>query len=372
MTAKDLHERPFDEGTITKLEIFESYAKEWLPTFVMSCPNKELWIFDFFAGPGRDITGVAGSPIRLLQQVKEQSGNIFSKKCKIHVCLNEYAKYKYDAMKSCCEEFIKDEKELTRLNNKFLYLHYRNCDFADLFPKTLTTIAAHPTLVFLDQNGMKFLADKYLLDLEKLAQTDFIYYLSSSFFVRFGETQAFQTNLSIDISKIRENPYKYVHKSILEQLKHRLPEKSDLKLYPFTIKKGANIYGIIFGAKHPRAVDKFLKTAWDKNNINGEANFDIDDDLEKTQLSLFDGKLPNKTERFQNELQEKLLQGALQTNKEVYDYTLECGHISAHASDKIKQMKKEGLIDYTGRSPLVNYEQVYKNNRIITFQIIKR
>ena len=372
MAIRDLHDHPFDDGTITKLEIFENYAKEWLPTFVMSYPDKELWIFDFFAGTGRDINGIAGSPIRLLQQVKAQSGNIFNKKCKIHMCLNEFEKEKYNLLQKCCDEFVKNDSELARLSDTYLFLHYRNCDFAELFPKTLTTISANPSLVLLDQNGMKFLADKYLLDLEGLSQTDFLYFLSSSYFIRFGETEAFQTNLKIDINRIKENPYKYVHKSILEQLKCKLPNNSKLKLYPFTIKKGANIYGIIFGAKHPRAVDKFLKTAWDKNNINGETNFDIDDDLKKVQLSLFDGKLPTKIERFQNELQEKLIQGILRTNKEVYDYTLECGHLPTHSSDKIKQMKKEGIIDYNEKSPLINYEQVYKKNRIVIYKIVKK
>ena len=372
MATKDLHNHPFDEGTITKLEIFENYTKEWLPTFIMSCPNKDLWIFDFFAGTGRDISGVAGSPIRLLQQIKEQVGNIFKQKCNINVCLNEWDKNKYATLESCCEDFINNDNELKRLKNRHLFLHYRNCDFAKLFPKTLTTIANHPSLIFLDQNGMKFLADKYLLDLECLSQTDFLYFLSSSYFVRFGGTQAFQTNLNIDINKIKENPYKYIHKSILEQLKGKLPNDSKLKLYPFTIKKGSNIYGIIFGAKHPRAVDKFLKTAWDKNNINGEANFDIDDDLGKIQLDLFEGKRPNKIERFQNELQDKLLEKSLRTNKDVLDYTLECGHIPPHASDRIKQMKKEGILTFSEKSPLVNYDQVYKNNRIITYQILKK
>lgn len=54
-------------------------------------------------------------------------------------------------------------------------------------------------------------------------------------------------------------------------------------LYPFTLKKGTNIYGIIFGASHPRAVDKFLKIVWDKDQVSGEANFDIHDDIEKTE-----------------------------------------------------------------------------------------
>lgn len=48
MAIIDLHSKVFDETTITKLELFEDYAKERNPTFVMSnCAN--LWIFDYFA-----------------------------------------------------------------------------------------------------------------------------------------------------------------------------------------------------------------------------------------------------------------------------------------------------------------------------------
>lgn len=46
MPFVDLHEKAFDEGTIVKLELFEEYANEWLPTFIMS-HYKEVWIFDY-------------------------------------------------------------------------------------------------------------------------------------------------------------------------------------------------------------------------------------------------------------------------------------------------------------------------------------
>ena len=65
MPTRNLHDRPFDEGTIVKLDIFEDYLKEWLPTFVMSHADGDIWIFDFFAGTGRDVVGAAGSPIRI-------------------------------------------------------------------------------------------------------------------------------------------------------------------------------------------------------------------------------------------------------------------------------------------------------------------
>jgi hypothetical protein len=175
--------------------------------------------------------------------------------------------------------------------------------------------------------------------------------------------------MNIDMARAKKNPYKYIHKSILEQLREKLPPCTKLSLYPFTIKKIPNVYGIIFGATHPRAVDKFLKTAWQKNNVNGEANFDIDDELNECQPTLFGTKL-TKIESFQYTLKQQILEGRIKTNKDVFDYTLKQGHISTHAIVAVTAMKKEKLIHYDGKSPLINYEQVYKNSRIVTFQIL--
>ena len=45
---KDLHEKPFDEGTLKKLDIFEAYTKQWLPTFIMNNYESDIYIFDLF------------------------------------------------------------------------------------------------------------------------------------------------------------------------------------------------------------------------------------------------------------------------------------------------------------------------------------
>lgn len=364
MPVKDLHEKPFDEGTIVKLELFEEYAKEWLPTFIMS-PYKEVWVFDFFAGTGYDIAGTAGSSIRLLRQIKNQIGNIFQQKIKINVCFNEFDKDKYEELVESCNRYLVDNKDVQRAIN----IKYRNCDFNELFPKCLSTIEKYPSLVYLDQNGIKFIAEKFILELEKTKTTDFLYYISSSYFWRFGNTNAFKNVIDLDMEKVKQNPYKYIHVALLEHLKNKLPYKSELSLYPFTIKKQSGMYGVIFGTKHKRGVDKFLKTVWDMNQLNGSANFDIDDDHSKNQLDLFEGKKLNKIESFSKTLREKVLAGKLKTNEEIYNFALEEGHVCNHAADEIKKMKKEGLINYSEKSPLINYDQVYKNKRIITFKI---
>jgi hypothetical protein len=266
-----------------------------------------------------------------------------------------------------CQQFLLEKPELSRAIN----LIYENKDFTDVFNQYYKTICDFPSLVFLDQNGMKFLSDKYLLQLELCNTTDFLYFLSSSYFLRFGDTEEFQSNLKIDLTRIKEQPYNCVHKSILEQLKEKLPCNSSLKLYPFTIKKTSNVYGIIFGSKHVRGADKFLKAAWKRNTINGEANFDIDDDQSKSQLNLFEGKQLTKREYFAKCLSEKIMNGSIQNNVEAFHYTIEQGHTSKHAYEVAIDMKRKRQIHYAEKSPLINYEQIFQKNRIVTFVRIK-
>jgi len=368
MPGKNLHSEPFSEETITKLEIFESYAREWLPTFIMANVNI-LCIFDFFAGTGYDVIGVPGSTIRILTEIKNQIGLIFQKKTKIHFCINEYDKKKYAQLKDSCDKYMNDNPELGRAG---VVLHYYNEDFEQLYDKLEPCIGKYPSLVYLDQNGIKFTSDKYFLGIAQKPTTDFLYYVSSSYVNRFGDTEEFRKVLQVDMEEVRQKPYKYVHQTVLNYLRGRLPKDTKVRLYPFTIKKHANVYGIVFGASHERAVDKFLKTSWAANEVNGSANFDIDDDASKSQGVLFGEQPLTKIESFQKNLREKILSGQIKNNLEAFRFTIGEGHIGKHAMEAIKAMKQTGLISYDAKSPKVNYEAAIKNNDIVVFSINKK
>ena len=73
MSASGFHDEAFDEGTLTKLEIFQLYTREWLPVFLSREVDyvREVHLFDFFAGPGTDGVGVPGSPLRTLTVLRE-------------------------------------------------------------------------------------------------------------------------------------------------------------------------------------------------------------------------------------------------------------------------------------------------------------
>ncbi|MDM8554887.1 three-Cys-motif partner protein TcmP [Desulfococcaceae bacterium HSG7] len=373
MGYKDLHNKPFDESTIFKLGIFEDYAQAWIPTFVMQPHISEIHIFDFFAGTGYDKNGIQGSPIRILEKLKEHQENLFQRKVNVIVHFNEFEpkkkeQNKFDKLKSSCSEFINKNKNL---KNR-IAIKYYNEDFETLFSKLLPIINKNPSLVYLDQNGIKFLSEKYFLELEKTKQTDFLYFVSSSYFWRFGENKEFKSHIDIDMTEAKKHHYKLIHRNITEQIRKKLPINTNLKLYPFSIKKGANIHGIIFGASHPIAVDKFLSIGWKRNGINGDANFDIDEDSKKPQLYLFENKKLTKIENFQKNVKKLILQNEINNNFKLLEYVYSEGHIPKHAAECLKNLKKEGVITYKGRSPLITYDNVFKKKKYMYYEVVKK
>jgi len=373
MAYKDLHDSPFDDSTIVKLEIFEDYAQEWIPTFVMQDWVSEIHIFDFFAGTGYDKKGVAGSPIRILKKIQEQKGNLYQKGVKVILHLNEFEpnkreQPKFAQLQKSCNEFLENDKSLKGR----VEIKYHNEDFQSLFPKLLPTIKKMPSLVYLDQNGIKFLSDNYFMELEKTTETDFLYFASSSFFWRFGEGKEFAAHLEIDMDQAKKEGYKQIHRTVTNALRGKLPDKTKLKLYPFSLKKGPNIHGIIFGASHVRAFDKFLNISWKKNGENGDANFDIDNEATIAQLDMFEEPRLTKLENFELEVRNKIESKEITNNFEMLDFVYEQGHIGKHAADCLKQLKRNGVITYDGNSPCVTYDNVHKNRKLVNYELIRK
>ena len=88
-------------------------------------------------------------------------------------------------------------------------------------------------------------------------------------------------------------------------------------------------------------MDKFLNIAWSRNPINGDANFDIDDDTTIPQLDLFIDRKKTKIEKFKENLQVKVLRKEITNNSEALAFVHDEGHIGKHAAECLKEMKKK-------------------------------
>ena len=100
----NFHANPFDEATLTKLEMFENYARSWIPVFC-SPPYRDsrINIVDLFAGPGRDSNQNPGNPLLLLKQIREYSSLAQTHNVQIRLILNEKIKKKAKALQATME-----------------------------------------------------------------------------------------------------------------------------------------------------------------------------------------------------------------------------------------------------------------------------
>jgi len=314
--AKDIHKNEFDFGTRIKLEIFRKYLRAWLPTFTKARKIywKDIFIYDFFAGEGKDSEGNSGSPLIIIEELIAHHQSIESSNLNVRVVLNEKLKRKFDVLKevvsSRVSEAIPYKIELYQKPFKEFFLEQYSRMKLDQSPR----------LIFLDQYGIKEITKDVFSMLVSLKRTDFIFFISSSFVRRFNEQEEFQAYIALTKSDFDKSRPVHSHRVIFEYYKALLGK--EYHLAPFSIKKGSNVYGLIFGSNHSLGLEKFLNIAWKINPHSGDANFNIDEEgyLNTGQWSLFPTEnLPKKLYIFERDLKTRILSRELSSDSEVYN-----------------------------------------------------
>ena len=340
--GKDIHDKPFDSGTKIKLEIFKEYLESWLPTFIYGKDIywKDIYIFDFFAGEGRDSVGNNGSALLIIDEIKRYHTVIKERNLNIHIIFNDLDSEKIKCLEKLINEIEPDPPYSIDFENKdFTILFY------EIYSEFLNSNES-PILFFIDQYGIKNVTEDLFLKITELKRTDFIFFISSSFVRRFSESEEFRKYLDISKSTFAESKPFHSHKIVFEYYKNLIPENKDYFLAPFSIQKNANIYGLIFGSSHSFGIEKFLNICWKINPITGNANYNIDEEsLVSGQLSIFPKEnIPLKLQLFEQELRANILNQKIVTNKEMYFFTFNYGCLPNHANNIIKNIIEEGKI----------------------------
>ena len=343
MPADDFHDKPFDEGTLTKLQIFELYTRGWLPVFLSpeKPSHKELHIFDFFAGPGTDSLNTPGSPLRLIRQLRDYQGLTGRRAVRIHVHLYDESSEKIGR--------LKENINIGGLSAPNVSFDIRPLSFENAFQES-TQVLANPQaakLVFIDQTGVSHVTPEVFHKLVASPTCDFLFFISSSTFHRFRDHPAIKQKID------PPDDYYHIHRAALEYYRSLIPTGKRYYLAPFSIKKGANIYGIIFGSAHPVGIDKFLEVAWRKDEFSGEADFPINrENIRPDQLLLPMSEVqPNKITVFESELEGLLRGGRLLNEVDVMRVCFEYGVKRQHARAVLTKLKREGVIDIEFQVP---------------------
>jgi len=356
----NFHKAPFDEGTRTKLALFSTYAKEWLPVFASPQYQRAIvTIADFFAGPGRDVDGREGSPLLLLRVIREYGEQIRRNDIQVRLELNEKGKEKAATLRAVMEE--------QNIPADLCTWTVHTLSFEKAFEELHPRLSSGPNLLLLDQQGIKFIPDAVFQRIVSLEKTDFIFFIASSFIRRFWDHEYFKQHLRIPGSKVTGRAFSEIHRVVTDYYRGLVPNDMRLFLAPFSIKKGGNIYGLVFGSAHTLGISKFLRVCWEFDEARGEANFDIDGEAidEATPYLFEEMNTPSKLSRFERNLSERLLNGSLRTDGDVYEECLREGMLPRHGRGVLRALIREGRIATTcGRQPRVS-EDGHREPRIL-------
>ena len=341
----EFHDKSFDAGTKRKLELFRGYLREWIPVFLTASPHRpnctRVNIYDFFAGPGRDTEGNAGSPLIVVDELRQycqHNRELKAPGIDVRIHFNDKEADHIEQLRKATAELSCPE-ECCRISFSAL-------PFQDAFDQHLPDIQ-HPgsaNLVIMDQCGVEEVTPDVLRGLAQCRTTDVLFFIASAFIRRFPEQFRIADELQIPSDEISATDYNKIHRHICDFYRGHL---LDLAYYlaPFSIKKGSNIYGVIFGSGHLRGLEKFLKVCWKQDEVTGEANFNIDRDPSwHGQLSIFEEEnVIRKMDQFSHDLKTYIANES-PNNRDLYAFSLTHGFLARHAREILSKLRSSGAL----------------------------
>lgn len=292
--AKDINKKEFTEETQLKLEIFQECFREWYPVFIHNKYITNVLIYDMFAGSGMDAKGNYGSPLILLQEAKgenKQHCTFLSKQNapQVYFGFNELLTHKEEELESNISNYMQNCQKGCFFKCPFnRHIFFKSADFTALIKSTklLQNLEDKNSakFVLLDQYGFKQIADDIFVKLISFPKTDFIFFIASSFIKRFSELPAVTNYFHKEKINFDESQPKECHRVITEYFRSLIPANKEYYLHSYTIQKGKNYYGLIFGTNHTLGMEKFLKVCWKHDKLAGESNCNIENDFEPGTL----------------------------------------------------------------------------------------
>lgn len=352
----DINEKAFDEKTLLKLDIFRECFREWFPVFLHNSFVDRIYIMDMFAGSGTDIEGNYGSPLILLDEVKgseaEYCKHAENGKRDILFWFNEALSSKAELLKTNIDSYISNCEQECSLNDCYIKNRIKVTQekFEDVFKSDrFIKIASNRSFgkfLVLDQYGFKQVGDEEFKCLIKYQKLDFIFFVTSHAIRRFKNHDNVNKHIKSSDIEFDDNP-KLTHQQIANHYRSLIPEGVEYYVHHFSIIKGANRYGLIFGSGHTLGMEKFLTTCWKKDPYAGESDEMINSDYEYG--TLFAGTEPlKKKEQVKNIVKKNILEGTVYDNISGLKLVLQHGCLGDVYLDAVNELKTNELIEIDG------------------------
>ncbi|ACB75580.1 three-Cys-motif partner protein TcmP [Opitutus terrae] len=343
MARYDHHDKPYDEGTRQKLRIYAAFLRAWIQVFLhtQAFPGP-LRFFDFFAGPGQDINGVSGSPMILMEELARHYDLIGSSNRGIEILFNDFKEKKARALSDLCA--ARRYPFVPRIESE---------DFFKSFEGHREEIGCSPSFVLLDQCGVKFVTKEIFQYLTTRPQTDMLFFFASSSQRRFSDQFANDLQIPTD------TPYWEVHRRVADCYRAWAPLNYFVGQY--SIKKGGNIYGLVFGSGHWLGMYKFLTT-----DSGEEANYEIEAPLRQRDFFI-ETKL-TKLEKLEEELEHLIREHVLLSDGAVALHCVTQGVLPTKVAPTVyKRLRAKGVLGHSREQQPRSSDDAIRNPRPLIF-----
>lgn len=358
MAKKDINKTEFTEETKLKLDIFRKCFREWYPVFVHHKYISHMFVYDMFAGSGKDAAMNPGSPIILFQEAKGINKQHCKSLSRKGIPFVTFGFNELNTEKRTELEFnISTELASCRLQCRETICPFENAfyfesqDFSSLINnRRLNQIlenAKYAKFILLDQYGFKQINDDVFLKLINSPTTDFIFFIASSFIKRFKNLSAVTDYFDKNKIVFDETQPKECHKVITDYFRSLIPSEKKYYLHSFTIQKGTNYYGLIFGSGHSLGMEKFVKVCWKEDNQAGESNCNLYNDFEPGTL-FYNLQHTNKKIIVFEDIKKKVLDSTIKDNIIGLDYALSLGCEPKLFVEVMDELIKESKVKIIG------------------------
>ena len=355
-----------------KVLLLRKYLEKYLNIIANDGYTQKINVFDLFCGEGIYENNGEGSPIAILQTLKELH---FINKAKNKDII------KVDLFFNDKDEF-KIQKLTSVIENKKLHydafgkLIYRSKDYKEIIDNLSTYIQNlknEKAFVFIDPYGYREIRASEIKKLLQSKKSEVLLFLPTQFMYRFDEKGTPEALIEIieelvDIKnwKPSNSVYQFIAQ-FKEALKNYLG--NDFFVDTFTIEKdAATVFCLFFFSSHIRGFEKMLETKWQ-----------IDDDEGKGWSYEKSGNLfaDFKTNLLEEKLIELLSIDSKIYNGEIYEFTLRNGFLPTHAVEIFNSLQNDGrLLTLSDKEDkirkgafYINYDNYKTSSKKIYFKI---
>ncbi len=324
-----------------KIRLLKLYLERYLNILTQSKYCGDIHLYDIFCGEGIYEDGGKGSPIVILEAIK----NIYySKKStcdnseKYNCFFNDIEKWKVEKL----------QKEIT--NRKLHYtefgkLKYSIKDYKVVLPEIVNEIKSlknQKAFIFIDPYGYKGIKAIDLKSLLQSNKSEVLLFLPTQFMFRF-ETKGTPECLVEFISELipsKQWPVSETGIDFIESLTEAFRTYLGKEYFvdSFIISRDKNqFFCLFFFTSHIYGFDRMLDAKW---KIDEEEGRGWSYQQENNLFSQIEKKA--NTYEFERKLKEFL--GTYRNNRELYEFCLHNGHLPAHANEILTKLQNEGIL----------------------------